>query len=75
MQRIQRDNEQRGFPTEVSQITPDCLSTLLSASEVYLKNIMEDAYIFSRHSNRVTLMRKDIQQYNHLMEFKRKGNK
>lgn len=60
MERIWKDNEQRGFPADVGRITPDCLNTLLSASEVYLKNIMEDAYEFSRNSNRVTLMRKDI---------------
>ena len=60
LEQIRQDNIKRGFSGEVIRVTPDCLDTLLLSAEVYIKNILEDAYILSRHSKRVTLMRKDI---------------
>lgn len=58
------------FPIEVTRFTPHSLDALLESSELYLKSVMEDAYMICLHSKRVTLMKKDIQIYKWLKDGK-----
>ena len=42
------------------RFTRDSLQIIQTASELYLVNLLEDSYLCSLHSKRVTLMSKDL---------------
>ncbi|KAM7344520.1 centromere identifier [Cochliomyia hominivorax] len=52
--------------TEVTKITPTALGAIQAASELYLTQRLQDAYMLTLHRGRVTLEVRDMQMINYL---------
>lgn len=52
--------------TEVTKITPTALEAFQTASEMYLTQRLQDAYMLTLHRGRVTLDVRDMQLINYL---------